>query len=153
LRGESRVALADSRHLGVAEDVVPAALEAQGDRGEVTEHVLTDREEARVGFVVALFAVDDAEAVSGLAAQVVERQAHLLALFLVAARSGDELHVDGSAGDHVHVVVRRRRELLAELLADQHRGAINGDAAAVVPVVEHIRTIFGEHTCNGVEAA
>ena len=96
--------------------------------------------EVGLGLVVVLFAVGVAEVVRGLAAQVLEPEAVLVALFLVFAGARD-LDVDRGARDHVHVVVGADRVLLGELLAHQHRGAVNRHAAAVVAVIEHVGAI------------
>ncbi len=135
--------LAGGGILDVGEHPVPAALVGHADRGQVAEHVLADRIVDRVRLVVRLFAVDDAGAVGGLAVQVVEAEGLLLALLLVRTRR--QLHVDGGAGDQVLVVARRHRQVVADLLADQHFRTLNRDAAAFIAVIENVGAIVRQN--------
>ena len=127
----------------VPEHLVPAAPVTEGERGEIAEHVLADRVVRGVGDVVGLAAVDVAGAVGGLAVQVVHPVVFLLARFGVRARR--QLHVDRGARDHVLVVAGRQRQVVADLLAHQHRGALDADVAAVVHVPEHVGAILRQH--------
>jgi len=131
------------RLLDVAVYLVPGAAVADGDRGEIAEHVLADRVEGGVGDVVRLLAVDVAHGIGGLAVQVLDADVLLLAGLVVGACR--ELHVDRGARDHVLVVARGEREVLTDPLLHQHRGAVDGDVAAVVVVPHDVGPILGQH--------
>src|SRR5262249_26127306 len=117
------------------------------DGGEIAEHVLADRVVGRVRLIVRLLAVNDAGAVGRLAVQVVEAKRLLLALLVIRARG--EFHVDRGARDEILVVARREGEAVADLLADEHLGSLNGDATALVAVIEDVGAVIRQHTGEG----
>ncbi len=75
--------------------------------------------------------------------QVVDAEGLLLALLLVRARG--QLHVDRGAGDQVLVVAGGQGEAVADFLADQHFGALDGDTAAFVAVVQDVGPVIRQH--------
>ncbi len=131
------------RVLDVAEHVVLAVLEGEGNRGEVAEHVVAHAREHGLRLVITLVAVDVADAVRGLAVQKIQRKAALGTLVGVGTRRGFD--VDRCRGHHVDVVVGRHGHVFADALAHQHRGAVDDDAAAVVAEIQHVRAIFRQH--------
>ena len=136
----------------VSPDLVPALRVAERHGGQVAEHALADREKRGVGFVVRLAAVDEADAVERAAVQVVEIGVVLGARLLIGA--GLRQHVDRGAGDQVLVILVGGGKGIAEFLAHQHRGTLDGEAAALVAVVEHIGAILRQHVgpADGAQA-
>ena len=124
-------------------NVVPGAAEAERNGGQVAEQRLAHVQARGVGGVVVLVAVGVGHAVLRPAVQHVESEAGLSPLFLVGTRLRQ--HVDRSARDEVHVVVRRDRVVLADLLAYQQRRAVDRYAATVVTMVEGVRPVFRQH--------
>src|ERR1700722_7964610 len=104
-------------------DLVPTPTEAERHGRQVAEHALADVEEAGVGFVVGLVAVDPADAVERTAVQIVEPDMVLGAPLLVFA--GLRQYVDRCAGDQIQVVLVRGGEGVTNLLAYQYRRAID----------------------------
>src|SRR5581483_4598176 len=100
---ERRVIDDEAVLLDVAEDLVPAAPVAHGDRGQIAEHVLAHGVVGRIRLVVRLDAVDESGTVGRLAVQILGRHALLGALLAIGA--GGEEDVDRGAGDHVLIVV------------------------------------------------
>jgi hypothetical protein len=129
--------------LDVPEDVVVPFREVERDGGEVAEHVMAHAEEQRLRQVIALVALRVADAVGGLAEQEIGGQARLPALVFV--RTGRSLDVDGRRGHHVDEVVGLHGDVFADALAHQHRRTGDGDAAALVPEVEHVGAIFRQN--------
>ena len=139
--------LRNERGSVILADRIPRARPAQGQGGQVAEHVLTQREMSGVRDVIAFGAVDEGCGVSGLVMQVLDGPALLFALVLDDA--GVAQDIDRCAAHLVDEIVGFHRKVFGDFLA--HRGGLAGDvhAAAAVLAVENIGTVIGKHVGAG----
>ena len=122
---------------------VVAVSVAQGQRRQITEHILGDRQVVGSGVEITLFAAGNANRHHRVAAQVIRRQRILGTFFRVRACGGDD--IDRCGADHVDVIIGDNGNTLTNAFAHQDRRPVNLHTTTNVLVVQDVGTIIRQH--------
>ena len=155
-REHLRQAQSIAAHLGGFLELIVAVLqhgviadsETDADGGQVAKHVLRHADAQRRCVVIAFLAVGEGQADRAFLPQVIDEYAVFLASFGV--RTGADEHVDRCAGNLVDIVIQSDRDAVAQVFANQQRGAVYFGAAPVVAVIQQVGAFLGQY--RGLQA-